>query len=184
MRTNKSLLTLTIAFAFVMAATTGCRTKPVANSGGYTDTGDYIDPNSIESTWQEGDFPMDGSQRFESFTRVTDAGEFSPVYFAYDAYNIPASETAKISYVAEFLALNKGVVLVVEGHCDERGTNEYNISLGEYRAQAIRDQLMANGVSPTRIQTSSFGEEKPADSGHHEGAWAKNRRAEFAFYRR
>ena len=184
MRTNKSLLTLTIAFAFVMAATTGCRSnKPGTSSGGYTDTGDSINPYDIETTWQEGDFPMDGTARFENLTRVTDAGEFTPVYFAYDAYNIPASETAKINYVSEFLALNNGVVLVVEGHCDERGTNEYNLSLGEYRAQAIRDQLIAKGISPTRIQTSSFGEEHPADPGHHEGAWAKNRRAEFAFYR-
>lgn len=184
MHVKKSLLTLTIALAFVMVAATGCRSnKTKVSTDGYTNTGDILNPQDIESTWQSGDFPMDGTERFENLTRVTDAGAFTPVYFAYDAYNIAASETAKIDYVAEFLRLNDAVVLIAEGHCDERGTHEYNISLGEYRAQSIRDQLIAKGISPTRIQTSSFGKEQPADPGHHEGAWAKNRRAEFVFYR-
>jgi len=185
MRAKNPLLTLTIAFAFVLIATTGCRSKPKATTGSDYPTGDYIGTGEHigDTTWESGDVPLDG-MRFESLTRVTDAGEFTPVYFAYDAYNILGSETAKINYVAEFLTINPSVVLIVEGHCDERGTNEYNLSLGEYRAQAIRDQLIATGISPNRIQTSSFGEERPADFGHNEGAWAKNRRAEFAFYRR
>ncbi len=181
MRTEKSLLKLAVALVVVATAMTGCRTnKPTEGTLG---DGSIGDGTLIDSTWAEGDTPMDGT-RFETLTRVTDAGEFLPVYFDYDAYNIPAGEAAKIASVAELLRINPAIVLVVEGHCDERGTNEYNMSLGEYRAQSVRDQLIALGVSAARIQTSSYGEERPADTGHDEGAWSRNRRAEFAFYRR
>lgn len=182
MRIDKPLLRIAIALVAVAAITSGCRTKP-KNTG----TGsDYVGGTGIEgdSTFAEGDIPLDGSVRFETLERVTDAGEYAPVYFDYDAYSIPGGESMKIAAVAELLKVNSAVVLVVEGHCDERGTNEYNMSLGEYRGQSVRDQLIALGVDGTRIQTSSFGEERPADAGHDEGAWSRNRRAEFAFYRR
>ncbi len=185
MRSDKSLLKLAFALVFVAATMTGCRsTKKTGHTEGdlYPD-GSIGDGTAIDSTWAEGDLPMDGT-RFETLTRVTDAGEFLPVYFDYDAYSIPGGESSKISAVAEFLRINPAVVLVVEGHCDERGTNEYNMSLGEYRGQSVREQLITMGVSAARIQTSSFGEEHPANPGHDESAWSRNRRAEFSFYRR
>ncbi len=184
MRAKKTRLTLTLAFAFILAATTGCRSGKAGRGAPGGDLGPGgITPYDLDTGWEAGDIPMDG-MRFESLTRVTDAGAFSPVYFAYDAFNIAATESAKIAYAAEFLKLNPEVVLVVEGHCDERGTHEYNLSLGEYRALAVRDQMIALGIAPARIQTSSFGKERPADHGHNEAAWAKNRRADFSFYRR
>ena len=79
---------------------------------------------------------------------------------------------------------NAGVVLLVEGNCDERGTNEYNMSLGEFRAQSIRNALVAQGIDPARIQTVSYGEEKPAVPGSGESAWRLNRRGDFAFFQR
>ncbi len=184
MRSNKSLLKLAVAFVFVAATMTGCRStkKPGTTEGGFNDSG-IGDPSAIDSTFAEGDIPMDGT-RFETLSRVTDAGEFLPVYFDYDAYTIPGGESSKISVVAEFLRINPAVVLVVEGNCDERGTNEYNMSLGEYRGQSVREQLITMGIAAAHIQTSSFGEEHPADPGHDEGAWSRNRRAEFTFYRR
>ena len=83
--------------------------------------------------------------------------------------------------VAQFLQQNGTVVVIVEGNCDERGTDEYNISLGEYRAQAVRERLVSEGVAANRIQTVSNGEQNPVDPGHNESAWSRNRRAEFSF---
>ena len=115
-----------------------------------------------------------------NFVRCTDVA-FEPVYFGFDASNLQQSEMAKIEAVAAHLK-KTGRVVIVEGNCDERGSNEYNLSLGEIRAIAIRDYLVTLGVDPTKIQTKSYGEEKPAVVGHEEGAWSKNRRGEFAVF--
>ena len=181
MRSEKQLLKLAFALIAVAVMATGCRThKPKVN-----DTG-TIGPETDISTYAPGDLPMDGSVRFDTLNRVSNAetAAIMPVYFDYDAYVIPAGEVAKISSAADFLRANPAIVLVVEGNCDERGTAEYNMSLGEYRAQSVREQLVTLGVDAQRIQTSSYGEERPADPEHNEGAWAKNRRAEFAFYQK
>jgi len=105
------------------------------------------------------------------------------VQFAYDSFQITDSEVSKIRAVAEFMKANGAVRLVCEGHCDERGTAEYNMSLGENRALAVRAYLIGLGIDGARIQTKSYGEEKPLEAGHDNASWAKNRRAEFAFYR-
>jgi len=105
------------------------------------------------------------------------------VLFSYDSYQIAESEIAKVEKVAEFLKSNADIRLVTEGHCDERGSNEYNMSLGEHRALAVRAYLVGLGVDSSRIQTRSFGEEKPLESGHNEAAWRANRRVEFALFR-
>jgi len=105
------------------------------------------------------------------------------VYFDFDMATIRASEHSKIDEVAKVLKARPNTKLQIEGHCDERGTEEYNRALGERRALAIRDYLMKNsGISGERIFTISFGEDKPAVPGHNEAAWAKNRRGEFILY--
>jgi peptidoglycan-associated lipoprotein len=81
------------------------------------------------------------------------------------------------------MASNPGVRLVTEGHCDERGSNEYNMSLGEHRADAVRAALLTRNIDGARVTTKSYGEEMPLDPGHGEDAWRVNRRVEFAFYR-
>ncbi|MDD4871966.1 MAG: OmpA family protein [Kiritimatiellae bacterium] len=106
------------------------------------------------------------------------------VLFAYDSFQITDSEVAKIKAVAEFMKANSGVRLVSEGHCDERGTAEYNMSLGENRALAVRAYLIGLGIDGARIQTKSFGEEKPLETGHNEASWSMNRRVEFGLYRK
>jgi peptidoglycan-associated lipoprotein len=78
---------------------------------------------------------------------------------------------------------NPQLNVVIEGHCDERGTGEYNMALGERRAKAVRDALVMAGVQASRIRSVSFGEEKPAQEGHDENSWAMNRRAELKFPR-
>ena len=109
---------------------------------------------------------------------------FSPVYFAFDSYALAPQEMAKIEQVARHLQSNSRHVLVVEGHCDIRGSNEYNLALGENRALAVRSHLVRLGIAPDRLQTRSFGSEKPAVAGTGEAAWSKNRRGEFALYQK
>ena len=115
-----------------------------------------------------------------NYTRCTDVA-FEPVYFGFDASNLAPAELAKIEAVAKHLK-ETGRVVIVEGNCDERGSNEYNLSLGEIRAIAIRDYLVTLGVDTHFVQTKSYGEEKPAVVGANEGAWSKNRRGEFAVF--
>ncbi len=116
-----------------------------------------------------------------NYTRCTDV-DFAPVYFAFDASNLKDSELAKIEAVAQHLQANPTRVVMVEGNCDERGSNEYNLTLGELRAGSVRDYLLRLGIAAERVQTKSFGEEKPAVAGSGESVWAKNRRGEFAIY--
>lgn len=119
------------------------------------------------------------------------AGEWTPVsgvtlptiYFAYDSSEIGATEQAKLEYVANYLLQNQGLKLIIEGHCDERGSVEYNRALGERRAISIRDTLVRLGVTDDRMQTISYGEEKPAVTGADESSWAKNRRGELILAR-
>ncbi len=116
-----------------------------------------------------------------NYARCTDV-DFKPVYFGFDASQLAPAELAKIEAVAQHLQAKPNRVVIVEGNCDERGSNEYNLSLGELRAISIRDYLVTLGIDANRIQSKSYGEEKPAVMGHDEGAWSKNRRGEFAVF--
>ena len=101
------------------------------------------------------------------------------VYFAYDKSIITTAFGEAIQKNYEWIAENPDVQIQLEGHCDERGTNEYNLALGERRAKAVFDYLMSLGASPSQFSLVSFGEERPADPGSNEVAWRKNRRVEF-----
>jgi len=135
----------------------------------------------------DGDFvngsPLPERQDGVSFLgNDVDKNRFSPVYFAFDSDEIAPSETSKLGAVADYLR-SSSKQLIIAGFTDERGTAEYNRGLGEKRAQAVRSYLLEQGADTDRIQTTSFGAEMPADPGHNEAAWAKNRRAEFGFTR-
>ncbi len=105
--------------------------------------------------------------------------EFASVYFDYDKYNLSGKAISALSENAEILMAHPKMDVMIQGHCDERGTDEYNLALGEKRAQAARDFLVNFGIAKSRISVISYGEERPVDPGHDEEAWAKNRRAEF-----
>ena len=102
------------------------------------------------------------------------------VYFDFDRAEIRPSETNVLDANARWLQANREALLIVEGHCDERGTDAYNLALGERRARAVRDYLVAQGVAADRITTISYGEERPVCREHNEGCWVQNRRAAFA----
>ncbi|MEW5876004.1 MAG: peptidoglycan-associated lipoprotein Pal [Candidatus Zixiibacteriota bacterium] len=107
------------------------------------------------------------------------AGQLRVIYFDFDQYNLRDDARRDLDFNAEVLKQNPDAVLVIEGHCDERGTNEYNLALGERRAQAAKDYLSRLGVDASRLSIISYGEERPSAMGHDEAAWSKNRRAEF-----
>ena len=109
--------------------------------------------------------------------------KLEPIQFGYDSSLLPPKEVAKVEKAGQYLLDNPDRVMNVDGHCDERGSNEYNLSLGEQRAQSVRKFLVDLGIDGARVQTRSFGKEKPLDPGHSEAAWAKNRRGEFAIYK-
>lgn len=101
------------------------------------------------------------------------------IYFDFDKSDLKPEAQAILKKKAAWLKANPKFFVRIEGHCDERGTNEYNLALGERRAYAAKKFLIDLGVSENRIRTISYGEERPADPGHNEEAWAKNRRDEF-----
>jgi peptidoglycan-associated lipoprotein len=104
---------------------------------------------------------------------------FTPIYFDFDRSFIRDDAKPGLQAVAAALKADQALNLVLEGHCDERGTLEYNLALGERRAAAAKRYLQNLGVAASRLTTLSYGEERPADPGHDEAAWAKNRRVEF-----
>ncbi len=110
-----------------------------------------------------------------------DASAFAAdtVYFALDSSVIQSGEKSKLSAVADFLKANAADAVKIEGHCDERGTEEYNRALGERRATALREALVGLGIDAGRIDTISYGKDRPADPGHDDAAWKKNRRGVF-----
>jgi peptidoglycan-associated lipoprotein len=112
---------------------------------------------------------------------LEDASIFSAytVYFDFDQSVIRPGEGSKISAVSDHLKANRTHKVNIEGHCDERGTEGYNMGLGERRAQAIREYLIRAGIDGNRVYSISYGESRPAVDAHTEAAWAKNRRGEF-----
>jgi len=160
-------LTTTIIIAAALITTAGCTTKrketlppgPVGTTApGYQDTnGDGIIPGTAA------DF-------LRSITSDT-------IRFALDQYDIDSESRATLDSQAAWLSRYPNVPVTIEGHCDERGTREYNLALGDRRANATKNYLAARGISPGRITTISYGKERPIALGSDEGSWAQNRRA-------
>jgi peptidoglycan-associated lipoprotein len=103
---------------------------------------------------------------------------FEPVYFEYDSYVLTSAAQGQLRTLAGGMKAGGNVKIQIEGHCDERGSNEYNLALGERRARTVKDFLVGEGVGAEALSTISYGEEKPAAQGAGEEAWLKNRRAE------
>lgn len=170
-------MAMSLCLMICLLAVSGCG----VTRRGKPDAGFEDDLLSVEGVDQlAGDYALAG--RFGEDNRITDV-QFPPVAFQYDSFQIAGSETAKITSVAEYMRRNADIRLVIEGHCDERGSREYNLSLGEHRALAVRAYLIGLGIEGSRIQTRSYGEEMPVDARHSPDAYRTNRRGEFALYR-
>ena len=155
----------TVLLYILAAALTACQPHPQQQYAGVE--GDTVNGVPL-SERQEGTSFFGGN---------VSRNQFPPVYFAYDSSDIQSSETGKLREIADFMKRAPNNIILA-GFTDERGTEEYNRALGERRAQATRNQLISLGVPGSRIQTVSFGLEMPADAGHNDAAWAKNRRTE------
>jgi len=146
-------------------------------------------PESTESqpTGRSETSPLAADQRGGAGTSGTRPapGEFVgvrdlvDVHFDFDKYAIRSRDAEILDANARWLRANKDAQVLIEGHCDERGTEEYNLALGDRRAKATVDYLVAQGIAPARLVTISYGKERPLCSEHNEACWAKNRRAHF-----
>lgn len=164
------LRTITIAF-LAMAFITACGSKDTKPEGENPDTMGAMDDPGIESKTM-GTIDPGGS----------DSGNIpglSSINFGYDQATLDSSARDQLASNAEWIRGNSNMTIQVEGHCDERGSIEYNLSLGERRAKAVKNYLVSLGVDPARLTIISYGEEKPLERGSSESAWARNRRANF-----
>jgi len=112
-------------------------------------------------------------------TAKGEEGRFADILFEYDKYDVKESYKSEVQSISAWMMKNSTATISVEGHCDERGTNEYNLALGDRRAKSVKDLLVSYGVPSSRIETISYGEEKPLCTEQNEQCWAKNRRAHF-----
>ena len=153
-----------IAAALLLAA---CSSNKPPEGGNVNTSGN--NPQTTTATVPTG--PQAGS--VEEFTQTVG----DRVFFGYDRYDLTAEAQAQLQKQATWLKTYPQYKFVIEGHCDERGTREYNLALGERRAQAVKNYLIALGIDANRMQTISYGKERPAVLGSNEAAWAQNRRA-------
>jgi peptidoglycan-associated lipoprotein len=192
MKLNKFANLLVIGLVLTVAAS-GCRKKPVnvtelpgARRGSISDTGPggVIQPAPPMTTNTGAGGVIGGHESnlgslHDGWIPDAEALKSETVYFDFDSSVLKSSEKPKVSAVADYLKANSTKAVRIEGNCDERGTEEYNRSLGERRALAVREELIRLGIDPTRADTISYGKDKPAVQGHDESAWKQNRRDDF-----
>ncbi len=199
MKLNKLILPLVLALV-AMLATTGCKhgfsgkTTNLKNSnGGQVGNPEDFQTKPVKFDDGTGNGPGNEGSKKDQFGRTPLSTTLNPdimdqnrsafaantVHFDYDSAVVKDKEQVNLAFVAQTLATDATGAVLIEGNCDERGTEEYNRTLGEHRAEALREALIKNGVSGDRIAVRSYGKDKPADPGHSEAAYAKNRRGEF-----
>ena len=183
-----------IMASLVMVVSVGCKKTekpntflPAINGAGTTGNGSSTATSEGGKIGEEGgvtftdgsEVNLTGLEDFENMQMDREAFAAQTVYFGFDRAEIQPGDADKVNAVAEALSGSPQNKVVVEGHCDERGTEEYNRALGERRALSIRDSLVERGVSADRIRTMTLGEDRPADPSLTESAYRLNRRGEF-----
>ena len=158
---------------FLVLFVAACATKPKdtadASGSGSTSSDSSVSDGTITETTGSG--IVSGSQE-DLIVNVGDR-----VFFGYDSADLDSDALELLQDQVAWLKQNSNVSVTIEGHCDERGTREYNLALGEKRAQAVKNYLIGLGVNPDRVSTISYGKERPAVVGSNDGAWAQNRRS-------
>ncbi len=174
MNLAKSGQILFIALGTALLVTTfGCTKKQVKT----TDSGSLA--GSQEAALKGDDLELEDSNLNFVEPSYAEKSIFAEIFFDYDSTQISNAGKPTLENIAHWLKSNSSKHLLIEGHCDERGTKEYNLALGEQRALAVRRYLAGLGIEPKNLHTISYGEERPADPAHKEAAWEKNRRAHF-----
>jgi peptidoglycan-associated lipoprotein len=149
-------------------------------SGTPLDTGTGTGAGVVGTPGGTGEGIKASERNFDNMDQNREVFSADTIHFEFDKSNVRSADVPKLESIAQRMKGEfKGKYLRIEGYCDERGTEEYNRSLGDRRAQSAREFLAKLGVNPEDVQTITFGEEKPADPAHNEAAWAKNRRCEF-----
>ena len=191
MKMTKMIYPLVFALAITVAST-GCKHKPgpvTKLPNGQTGVKDPFANSTIPPapTYNPGDnpgsIPLAPDSEFDGMIKDPSALAAYTIHFAFDSAAIKSGEKSNLESVAAALKGDPNTKLLVEGNCDERGTEEYNRSLGERRALAAREALAKDGVDPSRIRTISYGKDKPVDPANNEAAWSKNRRDDFILLR-
>jgi peptidoglycan-associated lipoprotein len=188
MKLTKFVSLIVIGLMFSLAAS-GCRKQPGymtripgSSTGNPSDNsaGQPISTNEppLAKANDGGGIPFTGPGH-DGWNANADILQANTVHFEFDSSVVKSSEKANVAAVAEYLKANTANAVKIEGHCDERGTEEYNRSLGERRALALRENLVTLGIDPGRVDTATFGKDRPVDPSHDESAWKKNRRGEF-----
>ena len=167
-----------VSFGLVLVFAAGCagsgtRTEPVEPSVAPEETPDRTPPPVDTTPAAQSAFDVNGNPYAPGTTRLLPR----VLYFPYDRANLGPDDLAALELHAAVLRDNPGRRVAIEGHCDERGTREYNLALGERRSDAVRRFLVSAGVPGSQLETVSYGEERPEDAGHSEAAWSRNRRA-------
>jgi len=176
------------ALGLALTLTTGCHPENLKDIPGRphptpaVPTFPPLPPPEIPSG-TNGLIPLPTEIGHTNWTQNIDILKEYSVHFAYDSSAVAAAEKSKLKAVADYLKSHPEVAVRVEGNCDERGTEEYNRSLGERRALAAREALVKMGISASRISTKSFGKDNPANPGHDDAARAENRRDDFVLLR-
>lgn len=171
------VLLLTAALCMSLGMVTGCSKEKVAGPGAMT--ADEQARLAAERERRLREARMAEEQARSSEQSLREIFENQDIFFDYDAYDLSAEAKQILNDKAQYMIQHPDVMIIVEGHCDERGSNAYNLALGEKRARSCEQYLIAMGVTPERIEVVSYGEEKPLVLGHTEEAYAANRRAHF-----
>ena len=191
MRTSKTLFLCMIMALAAPLAMTGCsKKKPDADqaaasaadqNGGLLAPGEGVgEPEPLTTPEGQGyDFADRQNGGDGSISEGRTSGPMLPVYFAFDSSHIEQDQISRVEHNADFIKDNSGIRVRIEGNCDERGSREYNLALGERRAEAAKRYLINLGVDADRLSTVSWGEEKPLVYGQDEQSWAQNRRDDF-----
>jgi peptidoglycan-associated lipoprotein len=149
-----------------------CETTPDGASGSANSSGNSMGAGNSSITGQALRNPNAKPGSVEDF--IDNVGDH--VYYGFDSAELTAEDQATLDHQAQWLKEYSSISVVIEGHCDERGTREYNLALGQKRADAAKSYLVAAGVPASRVETISYGKERPEATGDSEEAWAKNRR--------
>jgi peptidoglycan-associated lipoprotein len=175
---------LTIFFAFALLTIYGCAPKAVQltpteqKQVQALQRGEDILKDKKTDITEEELAARDKTKQW-SLKEIMENSPLKDIYFEFDSCTIKPYYFPKLNEIANWMKKNRNIKILVEGHCDERGTIEYNLALGQKRAEVVKNYLVNLGVDEASIKTISFGKEVPIDSGHEEDAWAKNRRASF-----